>query len=178
MGSTCESPARVDMGNVAGGGVGGASALVVAGCSGGGAAAISQPVAPALTNNDDRSYARRHRSRVKPGSRVERFALVGQPPLGDACVMESVVAKLLLLAFLIPAAAVFVVAYRHAMRHWLVKPQVTLPIAVVATRNEAAHREDLGRRFHAVAIATAFASVFIMGLVALAMVLTAIIASA
>jgi hypothetical protein len=92
--------------------------------------------------------------------------------------MESVVAKLLLLAFLIPAGAVFVVAYRHAMLHWLEKPTVTLPVAVVATRNEAAHRPDLGRRFHAVAIATAFASVFIMGLIALAMVLTAIIASA
>ena len=92
--------------------------------------------------------------------------------------MESVVAKLLLLAFLIPAGAVFVVAYRHAMRHWLVRPTPTLPVAVVATRNEAAHRADLGQRFHAVAIATAFASVFIMGLIALAMVLTAIIASA
>ncbi|MBI4956908.1 MAG: hypothetical protein HY908_33135 [Myxococcales bacterium] len=41
----------------------------------------------------------------------------------------------------------------------------------------ATHREDLGRGFHAAATATAFASVFLMGLVALAMVLTAIVAS-
>jgi len=93
--------------------------------------------------------------------------------------MESAVAKLLLLAFLVPAAAVFVVAYRHALRHWLIRPNAaaTLPIAVIASRNEATHRPDLGRHFHAVAIATAFSSVFIMGLIALAMVLTAIVAS-
>lgn len=92
--------------------------------------------------------------------------------------MESAVAQLLLLAFLIPAAAVFVVAYRHAMRHWLAKPSSALPVAIVAERNATAYRADLGRRFHAVAIATAFASVFIMALIAVAMVLTAIIATA
>lgn len=86
-------------------------------------------------------------------------------------------AKLLLLAFLAPAAAVFVVAYRHALRHWLVKPAAALPVAVVASRNASAHRVDLGRRFHAFAIATAFSSVFIMGLIACAMVLLAIVAS-
>jgi hypothetical protein len=91
--------------------------------------------------------------------------------------MDSMAAKLLLLAFLAPAAAVFVVAYRHAMRSWLARPTTGLPVAVVASRNESAHRVDLGRRFHAFAIATAFSSVFIMGLIAFAMVLTAIVAS-
>lgn len=91
--------------------------------------------------------------------------------------MDTMAAKLLLLAFLAPAAAVFVVAYRHAMRNWLNKPAVGLPVAVVASRNDSAHRADLGRRFHAFAIAAAFSSVFIMGLIAFAMVLTAIVAS-
>jgi len=91
--------------------------------------------------------------------------------------MESTVAKLLLLAFLVPAATVFVVAYRYALRNWLARPAASLPVAVVASRNESAHRPDLGRRFHAFAIATAFSSVFIMGLVAFAMVLIAIVAS-
>jgi hypothetical protein len=91
--------------------------------------------------------------------------------------MDSMAAKLLLLAFLAPAIAVFVVAYRYALRNWLAKPAATLPVAVVASRNEASHRADLGRRFHAFAIATAFSSVFIMGLIACAMILTAIVAS-
>ncbi len=86
-------------------------------------------------------------------------------------------AKLLLLAFLAPAAAVFILAYRHAMRNWLSKPTTGLPVAVVASHNESAHRSDLGRRFHAFAIAAAFSSVFIMGLIACAMILTAIVAS-
>jgi hypothetical protein len=91
--------------------------------------------------------------------------------------MESMVAKLLLLAFLLPAGAVFVVAYRHAMHTWLVKPAVELPGAAIASHHEALYRPGFSRRFHAAAIATAFASVFIMGLIALAMVLTAIVAS-
>lgn len=91
--------------------------------------------------------------------------------------MESTAAQLLLLAFLVPAGTVFVVAYRYALRHWLARPTASLPVAVVASRNESAHRADFGRRFHAFAIATAFSSVFIMGLIAFAMVLTAIIAS-
>lgn len=92
--------------------------------------------------------------------------------------MESMVAKLLLLAFLLPAGAVFVVAYRHAMHTWLVKPTVELPGAAVASHHAALYRAGFARRFHAAAIATAFASVFIMGLIAVAMVLTAIVASA
>lgn len=90
--------------------------------------------------------------------------------------MESMAAKLLLLAFLVPAVAVFVVAYRYALRNWLTRP-TALPVAVVASRHESTHRADFGRRFHAFAIATAFSSVFIMALIAFAMVLTAIIAS-
>ncbi len=91
--------------------------------------------------------------------------------------MESTAAKLLLLAFLIPAGAVFVLAYRYALQHWLARPAATLPVAVVASRHETTHRADLGRRFHAFAIAAAFSSVFIMALIACAMVLTAIIAA-
>lgn len=92
--------------------------------------------------------------------------------------MESMVAKLLLLAFLLPAGAVFVVAYRHALHSWLVKPAVELPGAAVASHREAIYRHGFARRFHAAAIATAFASCFIMGLIALAMILTALVAVA
>jgi hypothetical protein len=91
--------------------------------------------------------------------------------------MECTIAQLLALAFLVPAVVVFVVAYRHALRHWLAKP-ASLPVAVIASRHEATHHADFGRRFHAFAIATAFSSVFIMALIAVAMVLTAIIANA
>lgn len=91
--------------------------------------------------------------------------------------MESMIAKLMLLAFLLPAGAVFVVAYRHAMQIWLVKPAPDLPGAAIASRREVLYRPGFARRFHAAAIATAFASVFIMGLIALAMVLTAIVAA-
>ncbi len=92
--------------------------------------------------------------------------------------MDSTAAKLVLLAFLAPTAAVFVIAYRHALRSWLARPSGQLPLAVVASRHGAFDRGDLGRRFHAVVIAIAFSSVFIMGLIAVALVLTAIVASA
>ncbi len=92
--------------------------------------------------------------------------------------MESMVAKLLLLAFLLPAGAVFVVAYRHALHSWLAKPTVELPGAAIASHRAAIYRRSFGQRFHAAAIATAFASVFIMGLIALAMILTALVAVA
>lgn len=91
--------------------------------------------------------------------------------------MESTVATLLLLAFLVPAGTVFVVAYRHAMRTWLATPAMHLPGAVIASRHARLYRGDLGRCFHAAAIATAFASVFVMGLIAIAMVAIAIVAS-
>ena len=90
--------------------------------------------------------------------------------------MESMIAKLMLLAFLLPAGAVFVVAYRHAMHSWLVKPAIELPGAALARNHEVLHRPEMSRRFHAAAIATAFASVFIMGLIAVAMILTAVVA--
>jgi hypothetical protein len=90
--------------------------------------------------------------------------------------MESMIAKLMLLAFLLPAGAVFVVAYRHALHTWLVKPTVELPGAAIASHHEVLHRPGFARRFHAAAIACAFSSVFIMGLIAIAMVLTAIVA--
>lgn len=91
--------------------------------------------------------------------------------------MESLTAKLLLLAFLLPAAAVFVVAYRHALHTWLIKPSVDLPAAVIASHRQVLHGPGFIVRFHAAAIAIAFASVFIMGLIALAMVLIAVVAS-
>lgn len=92
--------------------------------------------------------------------------------------MDSPAAMLLLVAFLAPAAAVFVVAYRHALRSWLAAPAIELPVAVVARHRDVPRRRDLGRRFHAAAIATAFASVFVMGLIAVAMVVTALVAAA
>jgi hypothetical protein len=92
--------------------------------------------------------------------------------------MESLTAKLILLAFLLPAGAVFVVAYRHALHTWLLRPAVELPGAAIASHRAVLHGPGLVRRFHAAAIAIAFASVFIMGLIALAMVLIAIVASA
>jgi len=89
--------------------------------------------------------------------------------------MGSPVATLLVLAFLVPAGVVFVIAYRHALRHWLVRPDAHLPPAVVASSHVVFARRDAGRRFHAAAIATAFASVFVMGAIAAAMVITAIV---
>lgn len=91
--------------------------------------------------------------------------------------MDSTAAKLLMLAFLVPAAAVFVVAYRHALSSWLDRPEGELPGAVIASRHAVLHRRSRARRFHAAAIAAAFASVFIMGLLACAMLVTALVAA-
>lgn len=88
----------------------------------------------------------------------------------------SALATLVLLGFLFPAVAVFVYAYRHALDTWLVRPGADLPQAAVASHHAVFTRRETARRLHAVAIATAFSSVFVMAMVALAMVVTALIA--
>lgn len=111
--------------------------------------------------------------------------------------MGSTAATMLLLGFLVPTLAVFVISYRHAMRTWLAprSPGAELPVATVVPRMvtgpgsapaRASHDgrwgggrapgdyTPLARRFHAAVIAIAFASVFTMGLIAVAMVATAI----
>ena len=90
--------------------------------------------------------------------------------------MGSPAAKLLLMAFLLPAAVVFVLAYRHALRHWLTRPDEHVPRAAIASRNLVLDRRDVERRFHAAAIGTAFASVFVMSAIAAAMVVTTLLA--
>jgi len=90
--------------------------------------------------------------------------------------MGSAFASLVVLGFLIPAGAVFVYAYRHALHTWLVRPDAALPPATLASHHAVLSRREAGRRFHAAAIATAFASVFVMGMIAVAMIVTAIVA--
>lgn len=92
--------------------------------------------------------------------------------------LGSTAATFLLVGFLLPTIAVFVVSYRHAMRTWLVPPSATaLPVATVVGHRARAERVPLARRFHATIIAVAFASVFTMGLIAVALVATAIAAA-
>jgi hypothetical protein len=83
---------------------------------------------------------------------------------------------LVLLGFLAPAGVVFVLAYRHALRHWLIRPGKNLPAAVVATHRGSLRRRSDIRCFHAVAIASAFTSIFVMSGLAVAMVIVAIVA--
>jgi|GEM_PF-2675262 len=84
--------------------------------------------------------------------------------------MSSVLAKVVLAGFLGPAAVVFVISYRHALRHWL-RPAAPIPTAAVVARGaNTSDRGAAGRQVHAIAIATAFASVSIMGLIAVALV--------
>ncbi|HVV87474.1 MAG TPA: hypothetical protein VHE35_30740 [Kofleriaceae bacterium] len=89
--------------------------------------------------------------------------------------MGSTAARALLLGFLVPTIAVFVISYRHALRTWLAPPAgPSLPVATIARHRANAGRVSLARRVHAAIIATAFASVFTMGLIAAALVAIAI----
>ncbi len=90
--------------------------------------------------------------------------------------MGSTAATMVLLGFLVPTLAVFVISYRHAMRTWLAPRSAgaELPVATVVGGRAPADYTPLARRFHAAVIAIAFASVFTMGLIAVAMVATAI----
>ena len=90
--------------------------------------------------------------------------------------MGSSVAQLLVLAFVVPAGIVFVLSYRHAMRHWLNRPDAHVPPAVVASGHGLFARREAGKRFHAAVIGAAFASVVVMSMIAAAMVVTAIMA--
>lgn len=92
--------------------------------------------------------------------------------------MGSTAATMLLLGFLVPTFAVFVISYRHALRTWLAPPSAgaPLPVATVVGHRHVVERASLARRFHATIIAIAFASVFTMGLIAVALVATAIAA--
>ena len=92
--------------------------------------------------------------------------------------MGSTAATLLLLGFLAPTVVVFVISYRHAMRTWLAPPLApALPVATVVGHRRVADSVPLARRFHATVIAIAFASVFTMALIAVALVATAIAAA-
>ena len=90
--------------------------------------------------------------------------------------MGSTAATMLLLGFLVPTFVVFVISYRHALATWLAPrcPGPELPVAVVVGHRAPADHTPLARRFHATVIAVAFASVFTMGMIAVAMVATAI----
>jgi hypothetical protein len=92
----------------------------------------------------------------------------------------SPAATLILLAFLLPTVAVFVLSYRHALRTWLVpRGAIELPVATLlgAGRPHGAPPVSFARRVHAAIIAVAFASVFTMAMIALALVATAIAAA-
>ena len=92
--------------------------------------------------------------------------------------MGSPAVTLVLLGFLAPTVVVFVVSYRHALRTWLApRPGPELPVATVVGHQAAAGRVPFAHRLHATIIATAFASVFTMGLIAVALV-ALVIASA
>lgn len=92
--------------------------------------------------------------------------------------MGSTAATMLLLGFLVPTIAVFVISYRHALRTWLAPPPgPVLPIASIVGHRVTADRVPVSRRFHAAIIAIAFASVFTMGLIAVALVATVIAAA-
>jgi hypothetical protein len=89
-------------------------------------------------------------------------------------------ATLVLAVFLLPTVAVFVLSYRHALRTWLApRGQVELPVATVVRpgADGGAPTVSFAQRFHAAIIATAFASVFTMAMIALALVATAIAAA-
>lgn len=90
--------------------------------------------------------------------------------------MTSLVGKLLVAGFLVPAAVVFAVAYRHALRHWL-RPVAPIPTATIASQRGAFDRVGAARHFHAAAIATAFASVSVMTLIAVTLIVVAIAGS-
>ena len=76
---------------------------------------------------------------------------------------------------LVSAALVFVAAYRHALEHWLAPSEVALPAATLAARPPRPP-VGFGRRFHAAAIALAFVSMGLMGLMAVGMIALAIVA--
>ena len=92
--------------------------------------------------------------------------------------MGSAAVTLVLCGFLVPALVVFVVGYRYALRTWLA-PRLgpELPVATVVGRPAPATRIPFDHRVHATILGVAFASVFTMGLVAVAVVAT-VIASA
>jgi hypothetical protein len=83
-------------------------------------------------------------------------------------------AELMVVAALIPATIVFVVAYRHALTHWLAPVQAELPSAAVAGR-PLAPPASFWRRFHAAAIALAFVSMAMMVLMFLAILAVALL---
>ena len=83
-------------------------------------------------------------------------------------------AELMVVAALIPAMIVFVVAYRHALTHWLAPVHAELPPAAVAGRPLAPHA-PVWRRFHAAAIALAFVSMAMMALMFLAILAIALL---
>lgn len=91
--------------------------------------------------------------------------------------MGPLAAKLLVLAFLIPVGAVFSLAYRHALRNWLVRADEGLPTAIVASHHAVLARRGSSRRFHAVVIAAAFTSIFIMSVLAMAMIVVSVVAA-
>lgn len=88
--------------------------------------------------------------------------------------MTSVIAKLVLVGFLIPAALVFTVSYRHALRHWL-RPVAPIPTASIAQTRSRVSLATAARHFHAAAIGAAFASASIMALIAVAIIGVAIV---
>ena len=88
--------------------------------------------------------------------------------------MTSVIAKLVLAGFLIPAALVFTLSYRHALRHWL-RPVAPIPTASIAPHRGRVTRANAARHFHAAAIGAAFASASIMAMMALAIIAVVII---
>ena len=92
--------------------------------------------------------------------------------------MGSTVVTLLLLGCLLPTMVVFVISYRHALRTWLL-PRLgpELPVATLVGHRASAERIPFGHRVHATIIATAFASVFTMGLIAVALVAMVIVSA-
>ncbi len=93
--------------------------------------------------------------------------------------MGSTAATMLLLGFLVPTIAVFVISYRHALRTWLAPPAVghALPIATIVGHRPAPPSVPMARRFHAAIIGVAFASVFTMGLIAAALIAITIVSA-
>ena len=92
--------------------------------------------------------------------------------------MGSTAATLVLFGFLVPALVVFVVGYRYALRTWLI-PRLgpELPVATVVGRPAPAARIPFDHRVHATIIGVAFASVFTMGLIAVALVAMVIVSA-
>jgi|JI10StandDraft_1071094.scaffolds.fasta_scaffold100098_2 hypothetical protein len=74
---------------------------------------------------------------------------------------------LVLTGVLVLAAVVFVLAYRHALAHWLSPVGGALPLATLVGQR-ARRRFSVGRHFHATIIALAFVSTALMAVMAVA----------